>query len=107
MKSTRVNEFIDRKLYDSFTNNKDISEVMIFLLKKIKEKEESNMKQPFKNYMVYFMKKRVNDLVFIGSKDEFESINGVKIINLIRLKDKLKGLPELDLKFGDSFFHEI
>ena len=107
MNSTTINRFVDRKLYDSFSNKKDVGEVMLFLIKNIKDKEESDMKQPFKNYMIHFMNKRVDDLIFITSKKEFEHISGTKIINLIKLRDKLNGLQEIELKFGESFFHSI
>lgn len=107
MKTSVVNDFIDRKIYDSLRENKDVGEVMLFLLKRIKDKEESDMKQPFKDYMIHFMGKRVDDLIFVTTKEEFENINGIKILNLIKLKDKLIGLPELDLKFGDPFFHKL
>lgn len=107
MKTTTINNFIDRKIYNSFYEKKDVTEVMLFLIKNIKDKEESDMKQPFKDYMIHFMNKRVDDLIFVTTKEEFENINGMKIFNLIKLRDKLIGLPELDLKFGDSFFHKI
>jgi hypothetical protein len=105
MKSTIINNFVDRKIYTSFSEKRGIDEVMLFLVKNIKDKEQSDMKEPFKSYMINFMNKRLDDLIFITSKNEFEHIDGLKILKLIQLKDKLNSLPEIELRLGDMFLH--
>lgn len=100
MKSSVINNFIDNKIRIAISEKKTIAEIRNILLERIENTEKSTkMREGFRNHMIFFAQKRINDISFMSNKFELMTKNKItdnsiptqKLLNMIRLKDKLSG----------------
>lgn len=101
MKSTVINNFIDNKIRIAINEKKTIGEIRSILIDRIEStKNSQKMRDTFKNHMIFFINKRIDDINFFMS-DKFKLLTRNKIsdasiptqtlLNMIKLKDKLSG----------------
>lgn len=101
MKSIVINNFIDNKIRTAICEKKTVAEIRSILLERIENtKKSEKMREKFREHMIFFAQKRIDDInFFISNKFELitkskitdNSIPTQKLLNMIRLKDKLSG----------------
>ena len=97
MKSLVINKYIDNKISRDFTNCKDVNGIILSLKERIKKTEATTNR--YKGYIIFFAKKRIDDLLFV--KDKFCDLPDQNIVNLMKLKDKLIGFEFQDVDIRD------
>lgn len=95
MKASIISKYIDNKIRSWINDKKDMLEITLLLDKGIVKTEK--MRHRFKEYVDKFSKKRINDILFLKSVDRFRNFNDIKLLNLIKLKDKLEGNNDFEI----------
>jgi hypothetical protein len=96
MRSTVIENFIDNKIRLAISEKKEIDEIVSSLNERAKNAANLENNR-FRNYIDEFSRKRIDDIILVMNVAKFNKMPNNKLLNLIRLRDKLIGNKEVEL----------
>lgn len=92
MKASVIHNFIDNRIRQFYEKEKNMNDVIEMLQNHVNHPDRN--KNKFKAYISIFSNKRVQDIQFLLKKDPDI---GKKIFGLLKLRDKLNGIPDFEV----------
>jgi hypothetical protein len=105
MKASHIHQFVDNKIRMAYQKNRLIDDVIDDLNNR--SSDPGRNLNNFRAYIAIFSRKRISDINFLKSKIDISGpLGATKLINLLKLRDKLLGFVEFEIKSSEKNFIE-
>jgi hypothetical protein len=105
MKASHIHQFVDNKIRMAYQKNRSIDDVIDDLNNRVSDPMR-NLNN-FRAYIAVFSRKRIGDINFLSDKVHIDGpLGATKLINLLKLRDKLQGFTDFEIKSSEKNFIE-